>query len=100
MNKILNEVENNSLVTTKICSKCREEKDLNEFRRSNSGTYGRVCYCKVCQNKINKALYIANREKRLKQVKEWNNKNYDKTLWYKEKSRKNKKSINIEPPQK
>ena len=39
---------------TKRCSKCREEKHLEHFDRSKSGTFRRCAYCKPCARRIRK----------------------------------------------
>jgi hypothetical protein len=52
---------------TKICSKCKEEKNICEFNKSPSNKDGLVSFCKKCR-RIN---YLNNKEKVLEQTKLW-----------------------------
>lgn len=45
---------------TKVCTKCGIEKDLNEFRPSLEGKFGRTSYCKKCLNEQIKQYCIEN----------------------------------------
>jgi hypothetical protein len=85
-NKILQQIENSLLLTSKICSCCKKEKDLNEFRKSKSGTFGRMGYCVDCQDAKSNKYYLEGRKKRLEQVKEWNAEHPELVSWYKEKN--------------
>lgn len=75
---------------TKICSKCGEEKSVEEFYKNKASRYGYATYCKKCainytkeyQNKKRDALAIKgkqyrekNREKRNEYFKEWYKRN-------------------------
>lgn len=91
MNKILQALENSTLLTSKTCCRCKQEKDLDSFRKSKGGTLGRSCYCKLCQNAVNKDLYWLNKEKRLKQVKQWNSEHPELVAWNKEKYNEGRK---------
>ena len=42
-------------MTTKPCSKCNIEKELEEFHRSAYTKDGRINQCKECKNKVNRA---------------------------------------------
>jgi hypothetical protein len=35
----------------KVCSRCKQEKDLTEFYKSKKGKYGYYSYCKLCERK-------------------------------------------------
>ena len=52
---------------TKICSKCKEKKNICEFNKSPSNKDGLVSFCKKCR-RIN---YLNNKEKVLEQTKLW-----------------------------
>ena len=39
-------------VKSRICTKCGEEKPLEEFSRNKQGKYGRRAFCKECEHKI------------------------------------------------
>lgn len=39
-------------VKSRICTKCGEEKPLEEFSRNKQGKYGRRAFCKACEHKI------------------------------------------------
>ena len=86
-------IENHLLISFKICSNCRKEKDLSEFRNCSHGSGKKMCYCKVCQNAINRAHYVKTRDKRIYQITKWNSENNKKTLKYKKKSYKKSKNI-------
>lgn len=40
-------------MTTKICSRCGIEKELDQFHKQPTGKFGRHCYCRDCYNAIN-----------------------------------------------
>ncbi len=42
---------NGGLMKTKICTKCKKEKSLDEFPRKGSNRKGLRAQCKVCKNK-------------------------------------------------
>lgn len=67
---------------TKICSKCGQEKPIDEFRKDKAGKYGVRGDCRVCENEYRKnniekmrefgrASHARNREKRLAHKKEY-----------------------------
>jgi len=63
----------------KVCSKCDEEKKLEEFYKQKGGYLGRRADCKICSNKKNK---------------EWKEKNIKKGReYYKEYYKKNSKRL-------
>ncbi len=66
----------------KICSKCKKEKRISNFRKHKSYKDNVYCWCKECVNEYyhvnrermngrNKELYQENREKRLRQRREY-----------------------------
>jgi hypothetical protein len=67
---------------TKICSSCRAEKSLEEFRLNKKGKFGRKAYCRPCDDKASKENYLKNQQKRLREIKEWNARNPDKVKKY------------------
>jgi len=42
---------------TKKCSKCGEEKSINEFCRDKNGKFGVRSLCKVCERKYQRERY-------------------------------------------
>lgn len=58
-------------MTTKVCSKCGEEKDIEEFYK------GRAT-CKACRQEYNKKYYAENCEKLKENQRQWNENNRDK----------------------
>jgi hypothetical protein len=84
------------IVDKKICSKCKEEKNLNQFHKHKHGKYGYTAVCKECRKKyINKEQIrlatknynINNKEKIKKYAKEYYKKNKEKrnknsSKWY------------------
>lgn len=55
----------------KKCSSCKEPKSLDEFGKG-TGSYGKKNYCKICSNKKASEHYEKNKEKRRKQMIEYN----------------------------
>lgn len=54
---------------TKVCTKCRIEKQPNQFAKQKNGKDGHASRCRQCTNAYSQAHYFANREKRNKQQK-------------------------------
>ena len=78
----------------KTCNKCKEEKPISEFRKCTRNKDGLFRWCSVCQDIRNKFLYEKNREKRKKQVTEWNKQNKEKLNQYAATWRENNKKDN------
>jgi hypothetical protein len=57
---------------TKICSKCKKEKFLDEFRNNLKGKFQKKAYCIICDDIYQKELYLRHRELRIIKSKEWN----------------------------
>lgn len=70
----------------KVCSKCKKEKNLSEFRKGR-GKLNKKNYCIPCDDAYNKELYEKNKEFRKLQVQEWNDENPDKIKQYAKKWR-------------
>lgn len=68
---------------SKICSKCKNEKDLEMFRNSKTGKKGKKAYCIECDDTYNKKRYNTMKEIRINQIKNWNSKHPDKLKQYK-----------------
>jgi hypothetical protein len=67
---------------TKVCSRCEQEKEISKFYKAKRNKDKLSCYCKICQNKINKQYRINNIEKVLKKQKQWYNNNKEETQKY------------------
>jgi len=50
-------------VKTKICSKCKKEKELTEFCKDNSRRDGLSAWCRECKKEFMKKYRIKNKEK-------------------------------------
>src|SRR5690242_9214991 len=50
-------------MTTKICTMCKEEKDIEEFPLRHRFTTRRQSYCKSCKAKMHSNWYEENKEK-------------------------------------
>ncbi len=48
-------------MTSKVCGKCRETKPIDKFYKSRVRKDGLRCYCKSCDNAVNKQHYQTNR---------------------------------------
>lgn len=57
----------------KICTKCKEKKELGEFNKNKSRKDGYNNICRVCSNAHSKERYQLNKESHKKVVKERNN---------------------------
>jgi 5-methylcytosine-specific restriction endonuclease McrA len=87
LDKLFNETPEN---TTKICSKCGEEKDISEFYKG-SGKYGRRSQCIICYNGKVSEYRENNKEKILETGKKYYQKHKkEKRKYYED----NKDSIN------
>lgn len=62
----------------KFCSKCGVTKHNIDFYRDSKRRDGLRSYCKKCDNNLNKKFFNENRDKKLKQNREWGRKNKDK----------------------
>jgi len=69
----------------KVCTKCKEEKSLDDFGKDKNRKDGRIYWCKKCikqyrESKVeyNKKYRKNNREKLIKYGAEWRKKNIDK----------------------
>lgn len=73
----------------KICSVCRQDKELEDFYKQKDGKFGVTSRCKVCLLNANKKYY--NKEKSRLYAASWLNKddNRDKALMQSRKWRKN-----------
>jgi hypothetical protein len=78
---------------TKICSKCKEEKEVCEFNKksvSNKGVQYYKSQCKICQSKDEKIK----RDKNTEKYKIWYNKNREeRNKWRSEYYQKNKEKL-------
>lgn len=62
----------------KICSKCKNSKDLKEFHKNKDGEFGRHSICKICKSFYRTLKYKLNPKIELKQNKLWTKANQDK----------------------
>jgi hypothetical protein len=60
---------------SKLCSCCKTDKLLSEFRKQSSNKDGLKYVCKTCDDNKQRDLYLRNRENRIKQVVETRRKN-------------------------
>lgn len=61
----------------KLCSKCKESKDISNFRKQSATKDGYKYYCKTCETPYHQQRYIRQREKILNNQKIWNHNNRD-----------------------
>lgn len=79
---------------TKICSKCKLEKENTEFRKCAKAKDSLKYYCKSCDDEYGKTRYRNDPEKQKKKVKKWQRKNpelvqgYIDKYWQKKKAQK------------
>lgn len=81
---------------TKTCNKCLKIKPLEEFKIQKATKDGRSCYCKECLKPIIRACmkkrYDKNREKLIKQVRDYQKNNIAKYKEYFKKYRQEHKT--------
>ena len=56
----------------KICSKCNQEKDLNEYNWRNEKKGWKHSFCKECHTKYRHSHYVNNKKKYLAKARKWN----------------------------
>ena len=87
----------NDIPIKKMCSKCRETKPLDDFRKSKTGKYGRHGFCKACHSNDSRLKYEGNKDIRLGQIEHWNDANPHKmwkyNLKYREKKLREKRRL-------
>lgn len=59
---------------TKICSKCKEKKDISEFWKHKRSKDGLYCWCKKCWKEYGKKYYQKNKERISKHSREYRKK--------------------------
>jgi len=62
----------------KVCSKCNENKKLDEFYINSKGALGKASQCKKCKSTYGASRYQNNKEKILKSCKEYRDNNKEK----------------------
>lgn len=71
----------------KVCTKCKEEKNLFDFPKNKKKVDGYHYQCKVCVNNTSKSYHKNNKEKRNEYIKQYQNLSKDQIkeyqqLWY------------------
>ena len=56
---------------SKKCTKCNETKLVSEFTKRKSHSTGYASECKECKKAMDKAWYIANKDKHYTKMREW-----------------------------
>src|SRR5665213_1437898 len=51
---------------SKVCTRCKQEKDLSAF-----ASKGKEYWCRFCRTEVHKEWYAKNKEKRGEQIKAW-----------------------------
>lgn len=69
----------------KICTKCKQEKPLEEFRKSNKGLQGRQQRCKKCMKEQGRENYQKNKKEILLKIKRYGEENPEKVREWKQK---------------
>lgn len=73
----------------KTCSKCKIEKQLDEFPNKKSTKDGKYPYCKICKGEADKITYEKNKQNRLIKAKTYYENNKEVILSKIDKDRKN-----------
>jgi len=81
---------------TKICRKCKLEKDINEFSKKSETKDGKQSICKYCDKQKSKEWKKNNKEKVKLQRKKYNLKNPEKIIEYQKKwAKKNPEKVKL-----
>ncbi len=72
----------------KICSVCKQEKELSHFYKQKDGKFGVTSRCKVCVQNSNKKWSVLNPEKYKASIKNWQKQNKEICLQRTQKWRK------------
>jgi len=64
----------------KICSKCKEKKDLSEFNKNHKNKDGYYPWCKICKKEQDNIYYQANKQKLIIINTKWTKNNKQKRL--------------------
>lgn len=82
---------------TKLCKKCKIEKQISDFGKDRTRKDGYFPYCKECCNKDSKENYIKNKSEKIKYQKEYyQNHKKEKRQYDIEYREKNKKKRNLQ----
>ena len=65
-------------MTTKVCSKCKEEKDISEFGKDIVRKDKLCVYCKLCISIVTKASHQKNKETKKEYDKKYRKNNFKK----------------------
>jgi len=85
---------------TKICTKCKEEKELNKFSKHSGHKDGFHTQCKKCSKEIKKEYYIRNKEKiKAKYRKHYKENSEQKKAYQKQYRLENLLKINLDKHQ-
>lgn len=76
------------LIISKKCSRCRHEKNREEFRKCAKNKDGLSAYCKSCHDAISKNHYINNKQKRITQITKWQQTHVNRLKRYQKNFRK------------
>ena len=68
------------VVMTKICKRCKKEKNINEFGKDNAQRDGKRYICKVCDRESSRKRYALNKEKKLEVGRQYYKNNRKKRL--------------------
>lgn len=77
----------------KICCVCKIEKELSLFSNNKHKKDGKSLVCKECHSEYRRKKYVLNKEKELKQVKEYQANNLEKYKSYNKKAGRVEESI-------
>lgn len=78
----------------KKCTKCKQIKNINEFRKQSGRKDNLSSNCKKCSNETIRLWYIKNKSKRLKQIKKYKSINKEKDKKWQRNWHKKQRKIN------
>lgn len=82
-------------ITTRVCTTCKQEKPLTEFRKQRAASLGRMSKCKRCHSLLSESLYLKKKADRIAQIRKWQSMNTERVKGYIEDFHKKKKENNV-----
>lgn len=64
-------------MTTKVCSRCSEEKSTTDFPKKSRNKDGLAAHCRDCQTAWNKSYYHKNKDAEKERHAKWREENYE-----------------------
>jgi len=80
---------------TKVCARCKKEKDVGEFATDNKARDGYQSYCKDCQRQVYREWKEKNRQRYREGALKWYYRHKQEVINYQRKYRKDRKKLAV-----